>query len=91
MPNATAFPPFWEGFSVVSIDSETETLQIELRPDPRRVPRCGGCQQPCPAVHEYCTRRIRDLPILGRPVRLRVHLRRLACSGCGRRAEWVSW
>ncbi|MDH4567079.1 ISL3 family transposase [Pseudomonas sp. BN414] len=91
MPNATAFPPLWERFSVVSINSETDTLQIELRPDPRRVPRCGGCQQPSPAVHEYCTRRIRDLPILGRPVRLRVHLRRLACSGCGRRAEWVSW
>ncbi len=91
MPNATAFPPFWEGFSVVSIESESDTLQIELRPDPRRVPRCGGCQQPSPAVHEYCTRHIRDLPILGRPVRLRVHLRRLACRGCGRRAEWVSW
>ncbi|HCD6284561.1 TPA: hypothetical protein NDT83_002771 [Pseudomonas aeruginosa] len=25
--------------------------------------------------------------MLGRPVLLRVHLRRLACSGCGRRAE----
>lgn len=76
---------------MVSIDAEAETLRIELRPDPQQVPRCGGCQQPCSSIHEYRPRYIRDLPILGRPVLLRVHLRRLACSGCGRRTEWVSW
>lgn len=91
MPNATAFPPFWEGFSIVAIDAEAETLQVELKPAPLQVPRCGDCRQPCAAVHEYCIRHIRDLPMLGRPVRLRVHLRRLACGSCGRRAEWVSW
>lgn len=91
MPNVTVFPSFWEGFSVVSVDSETETPGIELNADPLQVPRCGGCRGPCPSVHEYNTRHIRDLPMLGLPVLLRVHLRRLACSGCGRCAKWVSW
>lgn len=93
MPNATAFPPFWEGFSVVSIESDTDadSLRIELEPDPWHLPRCGNCQQPCSSVHEYCTRQIRDLPILGRPVLLQVRLRRLSCSRCGQRVEWISW
>ncbi|MDT4790374.1 ISL3 family transposase ISAeme19 [compost metagenome] len=55
------------------------------------MPRCGACQQPSLSVHEYCTRRIRDLPILGRPVLLRGQVRRLACGNCGHRAERVSW
>lgn len=29
--------------------------------------------------------------MLGRPGLLRVRLWRMACSGCDRRAEWVSW
>ena len=58
-----------------------------LEPDLRRVPRYGSFQQPCAAVHKYCTWRIRDLPLAGYPEGLRVQLRRPACSGCSRRAE----
>lgn len=91
MPNATSFPPFWEGFSIVSINADAAPLQIELEPNPLHLPRCGSCQQPCSSIHEYCTRRIRDLPILGRPVVLQVRLRRLSCFRCGQRMEWISW
>ncbi|WP_371365453.1 transposase family protein [Pseudomonas sp. QL9] len=91
MPNATVLPPFGEGYSVVSMDSEADTLRIELEPDRWHLPRCGSCQQPRSSTHEYCTRCIRDLPILGRPVVLQVRLRRMACSRCGQRQEWVSW
>ncbi|XVN26641.1 helix-turn-helix domain-containing protein [Pseudomonas corrugata] len=34
---------------------------------------------------------MRDLPILGRPVRLNVELRRVGCGACGKRMEAVSW
>lgn len=91
MSNVTVFPSFWEGASVASVDSETETLEIELTADPLQVPRCGGLRRLRPSVPEYRTWLIRDLLMLGHPVLLWVHLRHLACSSCDRRAEWVSW
>ena len=47
--------------------------------------------KPCSTTHEYCERVIRDLPILGRAVRLNVLLRRVGCRDCGKRMEAVSW
>ncbi|MGS8566402.1 transposase family protein, partial [Salmonella enterica] len=66
-------------------------LQIDLAPHATRFPSCGGCQKPCSTTHEYCERVIRDLPILGRAVRLSVLLRRVGCRDCGKRMEAVSW
>uniref|UniRef100_UPI0036F345FF transposase family protein n=1 Tax=Pseudomonas veronii TaxID=76761 RepID=UPI0036F345FF len=48
-------------------------------------------QKLCPTTHEYCDRVVRDLPILGRAVRLNVQLRRVGCRDCGKRMEVVSW
>ena len=56
-----------------------------------RFPSCGACQKPCSTTHEYCERVVRDLPILGRAVRLSVLLRRVGCRDCGKRMEAVSW
>nr|WP_240344579.1 helix-turn-helix domain-containing protein [Pseudomonas hygromyciniae] len=45
----------------------------------------------CSSTHEYCERVIRDLPILGHAMRLKVLLRRVGCRDCGKRMEAVSW
>ncbi|WP_371919624.1 transposase family protein [Pseudomonas sp. BBP2017] len=60
-------------------------------PQTTRFPTCSGCNEPSTTTHEYCRRLIRDLPILGRLVRLNVELRRVGCSACGKRMEAVSW
>lgn len=83
--------PFWEGFQVVDLDAGPDLVQITLQADPAQALRCGGCQRTGLPVHEYCRRRIRDLPMLGRTVLLHVSLRRVACPDCGTRMESVSW
>ena len=47
--------------------------------------RCPQCGFRCRAVHDARVRRIRDLPVSGRPVTLVWHRRRFACDGCGER------
>jgi len=85
------FLPFWEGFSVIAIRPDGDDLLIDLIPQPTRFPTCSGCHRPSTTTHEYCQRSIRDLPILGRAVRLNVELRRVGCNACGKRMESVSW
>lgn len=91
MHDVNTFLPFWEGFSVICIRPDGEALLIDLIPNPSRFPTCSGCHQPSTTIHEYCQRSIRDLPILGRSVRLNVELRRVECGACGKRMESVSW
>lgn len=76
---------------MVELDASAERVQITLAADVRQPPRCSGCQRAGLPVHEYCRRRIRDLPMLGRTVLLQVTLRRVACPDCGTRMEAVSW
>lgn len=83
--------PFWEGFHVVDLDAGPDLVQITLDADPVRSLRCSGCQRSGLPVHEYCHRRIRDLPMLGRAVLLHVTLRRVACPDCGTRMEAAPW
>lgn len=47
--------------------------------------RCPACGYPCRTVHDTRRRRIRDLPISGRPVTLIWHRRRFACANCAER------
>ena len=91
MHDINTFLPFWEGFSVIAIKPDGDALQIDLIPQPTRFPTCSGCHESSTTIHEYCQRVIRDLPILGRPVRLNVELRRVGCAACGKRMEAVSW
>ncbi len=91
MRDINTFLPFWEGSSVVTIKPDGDALQIDLVPHATRFPSCSGCQKTCSTTHEYCERTVRDLPILGRAVRLSVLLRRVGCRDCGKRMEAVSW
>ena len=60
---------------------------------------CPHCQGSCARIKEGRQRCLRDLPILERPVTLRLHLRRLQCSACHHRpweqsetfGEHVKW
>ncbi|WP_350298283.1 ISL3 family transposase [Pseudomonas putida] len=91
MHDINTFLPFWEGFSVIAIRPDGDGLLIDLVPQPTRFPTCSGCHKPSTTIHEYCQRTIRDLPILGRSVRLNVEVRRVGCGACGKRMESVSW
>ncbi len=57
-------------------------LHLQRRESAIVCPRCQTC---CCRVQESRSRCIRDLPILERPVVLRLHLRRFACSECHHR------
>lgn len=71
--------------------ADGDDLLIDLIAQPTRFPTCSGCHRSCITIHEYCQRSIRDLPILGRAVRLNVELRRVGCKACGKRMESVRW
>jgi transposase len=57
-------------------------LHLERRDTSLVCPRCQGS---CARIKEGRQRYIRDLPILDRPVTLRLHLGRLKCSDCHHR------
>jgi transposase len=57
-------------------------LHLERRDTSLVCPRCQGS---CARIKEGRQRCIRDLPILERPVTLRLHLGRLKCSDCHHR------
>ena len=91
MSDGKACLPFWEGFHVVDLTVGPDLVQITLGANPAQPLLCGGCRRAGLPVHEYCHRRIRDLPMLGKMVMLHVALRRVACPDCGTRMEAVSW
>lgn len=91
MLDGKACLPFWEGFHVSDLQVGPDLVQITLVADPAQPLLCGGCQRSGLPVHEYCRRRIRDLPMLGKAVLLHVTLRRVACPTCGTRMASVSW
>ncbi len=91
MPDVNACLPFWEGFHVADVQVGPDLVQITLAANPAQPLLCSGCQRPGLPVHEYCRRRIRDLPMVGKAVLLHATLRRVACPDCGTRMESVSW
>ena len=91
MSNTSSCLPFWEGFQVVDLQVDTDAVHITLIADPARLPQCSGCGRGEMAIHEYCRRRIRDLPMVGKAVHLEITVRRVACPDCGQRMEAVSW
>jgi transposase len=91
MTNHNLDLPFWEGFIASKLERQGGAVWITLRRDPAAAMVCGGCGANCHQVHEVGTRLIRELPMLGNSVWLRVPLRRLRCGTCGTRTERVSW
>jgi len=65
MADGSSFLPFWEGFGVVDLQVDDDSVQITLESGSQPA-RCGGCPQVVRTIHEYCQRRIRDLPMLGK-------------------------
>ena len=57
-------------------------LHLERRDTYLVCPRCQGC---CARIQDGRARCIRDLPMLDRPVTLRLHLRRFQGSACDQR------
>lgn len=83
--------PFWEGFFASKLERQPGAVWIDLKRCPSAPMVCGGCGHHCHQVHEAGIRVIRDLPMFGEPVWLRVPLRRLRCGQCGTRIEHVTW
>ena len=83
--------PFWEGFRVADLQADEAAVWVQLHPNDLQGPRCGRCGQAADGLHERVERSIRDLPMLGRTVWLRVQLRRVCCGRCGTGMQQVAW
>lgn len=82
----------WEGFLPIECSRQPgDGLLIVLAPDPRRPARCGTCKQVCSDVHDTNWRYIRDQNLFEHKVILHVPVRRLRCSECGNKREYLSW
>src|SRR5829696_6131781 len=81
---ASALVP--RGFVVDDATSDDAGALITVR-SVARAGACPGCGSPSERVHSRYRRRLADLPISGRPVRLVVLARRFYCNAvlCGRR------
>ena len=74
------------GLVVDAAVSDGESALITVRPASRASP-CPGCGTNSERVHSRYQRRLADLPIAGKPVRLVIAARRFHCDAvlCGRR------
>ena len=85
----------WDGYRVDSWRREVrgpcQWLVMELEPVSGVSRYCSGCGQIVAAIHDQTPRRIRDLPILGDEVELRLPRLRLACRACSPRLERLDW
>jgi len=74
------------GFAVDSISSDGSGLAITLRSASSRS-TCPGCGRKSGRMHSRYRRRLADLPVAGRPVRLVIIARRFRCdaANCERR------
>lgn len=91
MTNDNLDLPFWEGHCVSNLERKEGSTWITLVPNPNAPMVCSGCEGNCWQIHEAGWRIVRDMPMLGEPVWLKVRLRRVRCSECGARAERVQW
>ena len=80
----------WEGYQVAAATRYPGSVEIELTPIPGYQGVCSGCQQRVAAVHDYESRRVRDLPILDQTTILVLARRRLACPQCGPKLEHLN-
>lgn len=90
MDKNTAWQSLWFGFRVVNINIEHDSACLHLEPD-RQALRCGQCLSLVSAVHERVCRTVRDLPLVGKALVLKVWLFRLNCPHCGPCLQHVRW
>ena len=83
--------PFWEGFSIWNFDRRSDGIWISLVPAAGSVARCSNCARACSQIHGRYWRTVREMTMVGEPVWLQVHLRRVRCPDCGTCAEHIDW
>ncbi len=91
MSQHIALSAFWPGFELTNLQVSDSLVNVQLEPDPKAPLICNSCSKPCSTIHDRQWRTIRDLPMLGRCVRLNVLMFRLACPDCGPRLQQLSW
>ena len=85
----------WDGYFVREWRHEDRKghrwVVIDLEPELLAERICSACEAPTTAIHDRSLRRIRDLPVFGDPVELRVRRLRVLCSSCGPRLQALPW
>ena len=79
-------PFFLPDFAVLAVQDDGGALVVEARALPIARP-CPSCGRPATRVHSRYTRQVGDLPVIDRPVRLLLRVRRFFCDAdtCPRR------
>lgn len=67
------------------------TVEVHLRPHPRRKAICSGCQEPAPGYDTLPLRHWHYLHLLHCLVILYYAPRRVNCRRCGVKVEWMKW
>jgi transposase len=77
MPTTALFP-FPEGLEMTSISDTAEELLVRVTSHRANSP-CPQCSMPSSAIHSSYHRHPRDLPCIGRPIRLLFTVRKFFC------------
>jgi transposase len=71
------------GLQVTGVNYETNRITLFCATTTEQAP-CPLCLKPTAQLHQYTTRKVRDLDISGRQVWLQIQLRQLLCPACNR-------
>lgn len=66
-------------FKVVSVENRQDEVSVYVQ-SKKRFGICPGCSSISKRVHSYYTRRLNDLPILGKPSRIYLRSRKFYCD-----------
>ena len=77
MPTTPLFP-LPEGLEITSMSETPEELLVRVTSH-RQISCCPTCSTPSSAIHSYYRRKPRDLPCVGRPIRLLLTVRKFFC------------
>lgn len=91
MSNHSLELPFWEGFRAVGLKRDADGAHITLAPDLSHRLSCSACGHVGCTVHDFAWRTVRDMPMLGDAVLLRVPVTRVRCPNCGPRIQRITW
>ncbi len=78
--------------SVRWVDKDSEpTIEVELRPRSNGRAICSGCRRQRPGYDSLPVRHFEFIPMWGIKVFFVYAPRRVSCSDCGIRVEWMPW
>ena len=80
-----------KGFVYGNAQISLNRILVDVRPRRNSKAKCGSCKKP---ASTYDTRRSREfefIPILGLPVFFVYAMRRVSCSQCGVKTEFLEW